>query len=64
MTSSDSRIGPDGKVRERKPKTMTPAKAQAAVDAILVCLECTDLDGSDRVALEDARAALSSFEEN
>ncbi len=49
---------------ERNPKRMTPAKARRAIAAILACLECGDLDGSDRVALEDARTVLAQFEED
>lgn len=43
---------------------MTPAKARRAIDAIVACLECADVTGSDAVALEDARAALAKFEDD
>lgn len=47
--------------KDRKPKQMTEAKARRAVDAIMACLDCTDIEGTARVALEDARAALSPW---
>lgn len=46
---------------EPRPKKMTEAKARRLVDAIVAVLECEDIDGTDRVALEDARAAVSPW---
>lgn len=44
-----------------KPKRMTYAKARRAVAAIVTVLDCEDINGSDRGAFEDARAALSPW---
>lgn len=40
-------------------RRMTPDIAPRAIAAIVAALECEDVDGSDRVALEDARAVLT-----
>lgn len=40
---------------------MTEAKARRAVAAIVAVLDCEDVEGTARVALEDARAALSPW---
>lgn len=42
-------------------KRMTEAKATRLVRALVECLDCEDIEGSDRVALEDARAAVSPW---
>lgn len=48
----------------KQPKKMTPAKARRAITAIVAALECDDVDGSDRVALEDALAVLAQWDED
>lgn len=40
---------------------MTPRKARRAIDAIVACLACEEIEGTDEMALEDARAALDKF---
>lgn len=47
-----------GKVR--RPKKLT-TRAQHAIDAIADVLESDEIEASDRVTLEDARAALESY---
>jgi hypothetical protein len=46
-----------------RPKKVTSAKARRAIEAITAVVECDDVDGSDLVALEDARAVLAQWED-
>ncbi len=50
--------------KDRARRKLPPGKARRAIDAIVACLEYEDLQGSDRVALEDARAALDSYDQS
>lgn len=45
---------------DRRPKRLS-TRAQHAVDRIADVLEHDEIDGTDRVALEDARAALEKY---
>ncbi|MFE9192024.1 hypothetical protein ACFYL6_20705 [Micromonospora sp. NPDC007208] len=45
---------------DRRPKRLT-TRARHAIDAIANVLESDEIDASDRVALEDARAALDKY---
>lgn len=48
--------------KRRRPKRLT-TRAQHAIDAIADVLESDRIGGSDRVALEGARAALDKYTE-
>ena len=52
-----------GRLREKQ-KRMTTAKARRLIDAIAACVECEDIEDGDRVALDDARAAIERFDKS
>lgn len=47
---------------QMRTKRMTAAKARRAIEALVAVMECVDVDGSDRVALDDARAVLDQWD--
>ena len=67
MVTKPDRVGRiiDEALAQAKAKTRAkrPGTAQKAINAIVACLEdgTLDLEGTDRMALEDARAALDKF---
>lgn len=59
-TDAISAILDDAVGKTRRPKRLT-TRAQHAIDAIADVLESDQIDGTDRVTLEDARAALDRY---